>query len=239
MQEVSSNGVQFTNGNIVSPEFANLFTPIGNNKTIQFDHNGHYDNYNMKPAIYLITLDDGNGGQKEQAIVQVFAGYKVTVTLIGHAVSMGDGSISVDTYNIIKATYGITQCSQVVDVAAHTEYRYKKYFWSSWSSWSNNNPSGCNYREETCQVAATYKTVCVGETIDVTQNVKTAVEQGKLSFLFNNSKQPGGIFDVTTTNLLSQINDPAPGIVKNVMIKYQKNGVENTIHTMEYEVITL
>jgi len=73
-----------------------------------------------------------------------------------------------------------------------------------------------------------------------TDNVREAVSAGYTTFLFNNAENPGGIFDVTTTNLLSQIVDPSPGDVKNVRIIYNGcDGKKHSVVTDEYQTIDL
>ena len=239
IQRVASTNLFFVNGARVQKDFVDLLTPLGENQTIEFGHDGKFDG-TFAEGIYVVSIADGDGGQPEYAVVKITKGFRFDVNFIGHGVSMGDGTAVADSYEILKATYGKTTCSKVVDVLEHKEYRYKKYFWSSWSAWSVNKPTGHNACEESKVVPTTYKTVCVGETVDVTQNVRSVViDQGIKSFVFDNSKTPGGIFDKTNTNLLSMINDPAVGIVKNVYIKYTKNGVQKEINLAEYEVINL
>ena len=89
-------------------------------------------------------------------------------------------------------------------------------------------------------VAPTTECQTDGEVIDVTSNVQNAVAQGATSFfLFDNAQNPGGIFGLGG-NLLSQINDPAPGYVKTVFIEYNNGcGSERTIKAMEYDHINL
>lgn len=83
-------------------------------------------------------------------------------------------------------------------------------------------------------IKATY-----GQNLDVTQNVQHVVDSGVTTFFFfDNAQNPGGIFSQGNV-LLSQINDPAYGIVKNVYIHYTKDGVDKTINTMEYSQISL
>jgi hypothetical protein len=148
----------------------------------------------------------------------------------------------------------VTQCDQVIDVPAHTEYRYwieatghwEGHGWNKhwvvdshahWSEWSNTKPHNCYYEHR--HIADTYKTVCSGETIDVTQNVQSVVNQGVTRFFFfDNAQNPGGIFSETNA-LLSQIDDPAPGLVKNVYIHYTRDGEDQTINTQEYLKINL
>jgi hypothetical protein len=80
-----------------------------------------------------------------------------------------------------------------------------------------------------------------GTYVDVTAQVAqmTSTANPHQSFAFNNAMNPGGIVNVAQDTVLVVIADPAPGQVKNVMIKYTLNGVEKTIDTMEYETINL
>jgi hypothetical protein len=79
-----------------------------------------------------------------------------------------------------------------------------------------------------------------GGCAQVTQNVQQAVSAGATRFmLFNNAKNPGGIFDIGQ-NLVSQIDDPAVSIVKDVTITYNNGcGIERTITGKEYQIIDL
>lgn len=126
-----------------------------------------------------------------------------------------------------------TDTRRIVDVLGH------------WSAWGDNIPQGyteqgphaCKYKHK--HVDATYKTVCTGETIPVTQNVQDIVNMGYTSFFFfDNAQNHGGIFSEAGL-LLSQIQDPAVGIVKNVYIHYTRDGEDKTIDTMEYQKINL
>lgn len=89
-------------------------------------------------------------------------------------------------------------------------------------------------------VAPTDQTVIDGVVIDVTENVQQAVNSGATELMFfNNARNPGGIFNAAD-ELVSQINDPAPGFVKNVVITYENGcGLTRTISTEEYVKINL
>lgn len=82
-------GIQFTNGKVVPKEFADLFEKVGNATLLELDHTGGWDK-RVLPNIYVVTLLDGNGGQPETAVVQVFENYRSDVIFIGHAVSMSN-----------------------------------------------------------------------------------------------------------------------------------------------------
>jgi hypothetical protein len=246
----------------------NKANPEQTKNWFKINPSGTYDDF-FAPGDYIIVLPQGDGSaapanyHEERTEITIVAKQTYYVTFKGNAYSGISGpEVTGDSFTIIEATYGATECSQVIDVDAHTEYRHwiaevghwtghgrdKHWFVDTpahWSEWSNNEPEGytenghhaCEYNHR--HIAATYKTICNGETKDVTQNVKDVVSQGVTSFLFRNDYNPGGIFDVTSTTLLSEIEDPAYPIVKNVMIKYSKNGVEKTINTMEYNIINL
>lgn len=80
----------------------------------------------------------------------------------------------------------------------------------------------------------------LGGCADVTQNVKDALSQGYTMFLFDNSAPHHGIYDITTTTLLSSVDDPAEGIVKDVSISYRTcSGIEQIISGKEYQAIGL
>jgi hypothetical protein len=78
-----------------------------------------------------------------------------------------------------------------------------------------------------------------GTFVSVKAQVQALADGGQLSFKFDNAQNPGGIFD-TENNLLKQINDPAPGQVKTVKIKYTVyGGATQTINAQEYQTINL
>lgn len=81
--------IQFTNGKVVPKEFADLFEKVGNATLIDLYPTGGWDK-RVFPGIYVVTLLDGNGGQPETAVVQVYENYRSDVIFIGHAVSMSN-----------------------------------------------------------------------------------------------------------------------------------------------------
>jgi hypothetical protein len=88
--------------------------------------------------------------------------------------------------------------------------------------------------------AETHQEQRCNEMIDVTGAVQSVVNGGNYRFLFDNSKETGGIFMPDGEALLYGIVDPAPGFVKSVTISYNDGcGTENTIHASEYDVIDL
>jgi hypothetical protein len=126
--------------------------------------------------------------------------------------------------------YETPQCTEVKGYSAWTDTR---------NPW--NHRKGEQSREVPA-VDPVYEPVCepYGAVIDVTSNVQQAIDGGHTSFLFNNAENPGGIFDITTTTLLSKITDPSVGNVKDVVISYDNGcGIEATIRTKEYCTIDL
>jgi hypothetical protein len=182
--------------------------------------------------------------------------------LLGYAVSGSPPDVC--QREIISAEYGAFEdvCEEVLVTPAWTEhfgkYNFECNHWHHGicTSYDYVNVGqgngdyvrhcgmfGCHY-DYVAPVnhPAEYETVCeqVGGYSDVTQNVRDVVNAGHLSFLFDNAHNPGGIFDVTTTTLLSEIGDPAKGIVKHVSITYKDcSGNEQHVSTEEYEVINL
>ncbi len=95
VQEVKNlKNIQFTNANLVSKEFTELFDKVGNVTTYELDPSGQWDK-RMKPGFYVVILLDGNNGQPEYAVVQIKENYRNDIIFIGHAVSMGDGKTQV------------------------------------------------------------------------------------------------------------------------------------------------
>ena len=120
------NTVPFTNGARVDAHNYDLYEKVpGTAMEIELNMGGRYDDL-LVPGIYGIKLIDGNGGQPEYAIAQVFDGGKTTVMFIGHAVSnRGERQeFCIPDLTIDSATYGSTQCVPIIDVAEHTDYRY-------------------------------------------------------------------------------------------------------------------
>ena len=118
------------------------------------------------------------------------------------------------------------------------KYRFDSHGDDLYTSATQGTPA---WDETVIDVPAHTDTVCnnVGSVIDVTQNVKDVVHTGHVSFVFDNAKNPGGIFDQADSQLMSQIADPAPGQVKNVVITYTIDGISHTRNAQEYQVITL
>jgi len=106
---------------------------------------------------------------------------------------------------------------------------------------TNHGEYQSTYHEAVAGVPAWDETVIdyLGGSVDVTSNVREVVDAGYNSFLFDNRPCEGGIFTADGTTLLSEIKDPAVGIVKDVTIVYNNGGADITVNAKEYEVITL
>lgn len=146
IQRVEVNNATFTNGQIVSDEFIDSYVIlVGDPKTFNFGASGKWDD-RIAPGTFLLTIADGNGGHKEQALVTVYLSERSGVKFLGHAVTMADEEQKeVCKIAIIRALYGmqsevvdvpawdetITDTAawdeRVVDVPAHTEYRIYVY----------------------------------------------------------------------------------------------------------------
>ena len=126
----------------------------------------------------------------------------------------------------------------------HNETSDCKDAYTVYGQWTRTKPHHCEYETRTIPAQTREVEVCVeyGQVIDVTSNVQNAVAQGYTSFLFSNGhgNYYGGIWDITNTQILSEIEDPAKNIVKNVFIEYSNGcGSERTIKAMEYCTIDL
>lgn len=247
----------------------NDVNPDGVNGTFEFypiNPDGTFE-ISLIPGSFTLYVKDGNGGQPEYSHATIIANSVSNPErdIIGHAASGADATC-VPFYTIIDAKYGIahTTCNDITEYrtrghwdsyqqyvcdnwqgwrckGGHWETRYSWDHSNSWSSWSTVMPS--MYSDiHNCDKQSREREVCVvdGQVIDVTSNVQNAVAQGATSFMFfDNAQNPGGIFRLAG-NLLSQINDPAPGIVKNVYIEYSNGcGSDRTIKAMEYDHINL
>lgn len=216
------------------------------------DHGSGYD-----PSTWRMTCQD----------VPVSAGQSAQVTFIGPGSTCTANAPEASCQIKVElAQYGAITCNEEchdeIDVPAHDEYRVRGYWeviwtpwgpfrqWhhvSFWGPWSDEQYSHWNeipFGDKQVQhVSATYhevcEEVCSGSYADVTSEVQEVVNTGHKSFLFDNSKNPGGIFDVSGETLLAAIADPAPGQVKSAMIQYSRCNVQNTVTAQEYEVITL
>lgn len=81
----------------------------------------------------------------------------------------------------------------------------------------------------------------VGTYIDVRDQVQSVVDAGNTMFVFDNSKNPGGIFNVDGTALLAEITDPAPNQMKTVSLTYDKGcgAADVTKDVAEYQTTIL
>ncbi len=232
------------------------------NKTrfpMEVDHNGRYEYRGLAKGNYTLYVPDGNGGQPEYSFVQCLGSGDVWPfrQILGHGVTADSGDEGYCQRQIVSAQYGAfeeecdTVCDDILVSPEHTEYRYKKFIWSSWSSWSDTDDSQCWYwKRDTRVILAVYEEQCeevceqVGGSTDVTQNIRDVVAAGHLSFVFSNGwlgNYQGGIFDnEADRNLLSPIDDPAKDIVKHVTIEYKDcSGTQRKVSAEEYQQITL
>lgn len=246
--------------NVINPN-ATTSIPVLPDGTFSFE--------GLAAGKYTLMLKDGNGGQPEYSTVTCVAGAGVVrpeSELLGHAVA-GEPSQKCDI-TVIRASYGAFEerCGEyylqyrvrghwdthercVCDhrnwrgqcTEGHIETVYEWDHSNSWSSWSTSEPS--RYSEIPCydkQSRSSQDCETVGGYTDVTSNVQAALATDRTSFVFDNSKNPGGIFDITSTVLLSTIEDPAPGIVKHVSIEYSDcSGIQKHISGEEYQTISL
>jgi hypothetical protein len=379
IQKVTNpKNIAFASGNRVQKEFTELFEKSGFELPYELNPRGNW-NDRILPGIYVVNLFDGNGGQPEWAVVEIFESYQSDVYFIGHGVTFKSAEdVCVPSYTITSALYGLVHCNNVVvhngdyefvqhheatpeingarawdetviDVAAWNEQipavthvvrhpaeyqpsggqhdvhakkltgntnsaydfiyngdkfritndnndtKFKKVSDAhdeividvpartvhhpavthvvhhpavshvdakpAWDEYKyvgegngdfkkvcqDNDRRGHDDHDEHNENECTYVSVATttecqsdGENIDITGNVQSVVNGGTTTFLFNNARVPGGIFDETTTQLLSPINDPAYGLVKDVVISYTNGcGITNTIQTKEYCTIDI
>jgi hypothetical protein len=207
---------------------------------------------------FTATLDNYNVPDETAHFVIATSQQDPTrVAFIGQAASQAPVHVPVIT--ILRATYGMTteQCTQIPAVthivhhpavaayytvvqAQHGHGNQNYWFSTHGDDQYTYHPSVSAWGETVIDVPAHTDCVTLGNYIDVKANVQAALSTGHTSFLFNNAQNPGGIFDITTTNLLSQITDPAPEQVKNVVITYNVDGgTSKTITSREYQVISI
>jgi len=115
----------FTNGARVDKLFYDKFEKVPGSLDVELGHDGKFVQ-DLAAGIYGIRLADGDKGQSEYAIVQIFDGQISRVVFVGHAVSNRGKpqELCIPKLTIDNATYGSTDCAQVIDVPEHTEYRY-------------------------------------------------------------------------------------------------------------------
>lgn len=206
----------------------------------------------LLPGQYTIVVANGNGGQPEFSSATIVAGQLSYPEreILGHAISVTN--IKADVIEIVDAQYGAIEqrCEQVLVTPAqpatpeHFEYvghnkgDYDKLCGQYYYVGHHHG----DYEKHAAVPAkpAVYKTVCTmyGSMVDVTQQVQAAVDAGHRSMMFfDNAQSPGGLF--VEGGLFAAIQDPAVGIVKDVIINYKLNGVDKQIVTKEYEEITI
>jgi len=219
---------------------------------------------------YEACIRNGNGGQPECQRFTVGGAQIARVAFLGHAVSANTPAVcqmeivSAEYGATAKVCEDVTYTSKNYKCGYHLEYRYRvgefvntncrgrgqcngycDYSQSEWSEWIDFLPRASStscVQIETHWAKHTQVCKTVGGYSDVTQKVRDVLAQGYTTFLFSNGhgNYYGGIWDVTDTSLLSEINDPARDIKKSVSITYKDcSGIEKTINAEEYEVITL
>ena len=217
--------------------------------------NGLYDT-RLPAGKYQVVLPIGQGSdvnqpntwKQETTEVTIIPGQRVDVNFIGAGQACGAGEEPAATCKIVitRAQYGDIDC-HTEEVCEDVSNEVTQWLYFSHGTWHVrcNNPahSGTHHLQFTCNhgthEACHDEEVCTGSNVDVTANVKEAVNKGYSSFVFRNDRSPGGIFNTGSTILLSTIADPAPGQVKTVTITYSKCGVAKTITAAEYTTITL
>ena len=109
IQRINPINVTFVNGARIQKEQAEALETIAPANTFTLDHNGAFDDRYVRGAVFLVTLLDGNGGQPEYAIAEIFEFHRTDVVFVGHGVS---GSVSAKdvtrnpVFTIIVAKYG-------------------------------------------------------------------------------------------------------------------------------------
>lgn len=224
--------------------------------------NGQYEYFGLARGNYTLFVPDGNGGQPESTTVTCAGSGDVfpLEQIIGHAVSASDQSVCYRT--IMRSVYGgfEERCGEPYTVhhgdyarewvpkVCHGfgwSYHCHEGYWDYDYVGTGNGDYVKNCGRHSCSyeyVAPTQEQDCetVGGSMDVTSNVASVVASGKMSFVFDNAQNPGGIFDTTATALLSEINDPASGILKSVSIDYKDcSGIERHVTAEEHQQITL
>lgn len=253
--------------NTTIPAFDYTYNP---DKSMIDGQNIGYDQYKILPdgqsdllpfpaGKYVAYMQNGNGGQPEVQEFIVGNGDTTRVVFLGHAVSSVASAVC--QREIVSAEYGafetvcedVTYTSKYWKPGYHMEYRYRigsyshhhcDYSHSEWSEWADvfeqTRSSPHCIQTEMRWAKHTQSCETIGGSVDVTQNVRDVVAAGHLSLLFDNRPAIGGIFATDGTTLLSEIGDPAPGIVKQVSITYKDcAGMEQTVNVEEYQVINL
>jgi hypothetical protein len=270
LQRVEQIGSEkLTYGVPLTQENLNKLMFVGPNITRFLKEDGTLDERFIGGIDVLVTLKTGNAMQPEYQLAHISQCEISRIVFIGQAFSQltcDRYRILKASYGATGENCEQV-CEQVIDVPAHDEYRYwihgycighplilSEYIcehhpfhstWvdGHWSEWSDIHPT---YIHETRHVEATYKKVCheecesIGSVIDVTSAVQYVVTHGHTSFKFDNRPEVGGIFTPDGVTLLYEIEDPAPGLVKEVHIVYNNGcGEDHLIDAMEYDIIEL
>ena len=218
------------------------------------------------PGTYTVTLPQGTGSaaglggvgnlHPEMAQITVVAGQVSYFTFIGNSISAAVEEEQAPIYTVISAEYGMTQVvidqayvpgiPAVPGIPEHYVYvgvgngDYAKFFGHYYYAGNNHG----SY-DKIAAVPAIPAIPAIPEVshvegtfADVTANVQSAINQGVMTIKFDNTQNPGGIFNMNN-DLVSQIDDPAYGQVKTVTIQYTVDGVVKNINAMEYETISI
>lgn len=128
IQRINPINVTFVNGARIQKEQAEALETIAPANTFTLDHNGAFDDRYVRGAVFLVTLLDGNGGQPEYAIAEIFEFHRTDVVFVGHGVGSG-GSVDVACtpgITIVSAIYHIdedvTSDVQVVVDKGYTQF---------------------------------------------------------------------------------------------------------------------
>jgi len=109
LQRINPENLTFVNGARIQKEQAESLETVAPANTFTLNHVGAFDDRYAKGSVFLITLLDGNGGQPEYALAEMFEFHRTDVVFMGHGVS---GSVSAKdvtrnpVFTIIAARYG-------------------------------------------------------------------------------------------------------------------------------------
>jgi len=88
LQRINPKNLTFVNGARIQKEQAEALETVAPANTFTLDHVGGFDDRYAKGAVFLVTLLDGNGGQSEYALAEMFEFQRTDVVFLGHGVSM-------------------------------------------------------------------------------------------------------------------------------------------------------
>jgi len=110
IQRINPENLTFVNGARIQKEQTEALETVAPANTFTLNHVGAFDDRYAKGSVFLITLLDGNGGQSEYALAEMFEFQRTDVVFLGHGVSMGVATPTVDgpcRLVIVHARYGI------------------------------------------------------------------------------------------------------------------------------------